>query len=170
MYGTTLCLPGDFFQASTLTDMVEDPLSYVDQLKATMQRLPPIPTRHHTSQNSYIPPALSSSQHEYIQHNTVKHSLQPPYDGPFLVLKRTPKHYTVKVNDQQQTVSINRLKPAFLEDPNPSQLSPTPFRSHCPLARQTDSLYCIVSKLNTGGGGGGCFSGHMDCLHALWLC
>ena len=35
VYGTTLRLPGDFFQASTPTDMVEDPLSYVDRLKST---------------------------------------------------------------------------------------------------------------------------------------
>ena len=123
VYGTTLRLPGDFFQASTPTDMVEDPLPYVDRLKSTMRRLPPISTRHHTSQKSYVPPALSSSQHVFIRRDAVKHSLQPPYDGPFLVLKRTPKHYTVKVNGQQQTV---RLKPAFLEDSDPLQLSPTP--------------------------------------------
>lgn len=58
VYGTTLRLPGDFFQASTPTDMVEDPLSYVDRLKSTMQRLPAIPTRHHTSRKSYVPSRL----------------------------------------------------------------------------------------------------------------
>ena len=50
----------------------------------------------------------------------------PRLDGPFLVLKRTPKHYTIKVNGQQQTVSIDRLKHAFLEDLAPPQLPPTP--------------------------------------------
>ena len=35
VYGTTLHLPGDFFRASTPTDMVEDSLSYVNRLKST---------------------------------------------------------------------------------------------------------------------------------------
>ena len=61
VYGTTPRLPSDFFQASTPTDVVKDTLFYVDWLKSTMRRLQPIQTRHHTSQMSYIPPALSSS-------------------------------------------------------------------------------------------------------------
>ena len=126
VYGTTLHLPGDFFHTSTPTDMVEDPLSYVDRLKSTMRRLPAIPPRHHTSRKSFVPPALSSSEHVFIRRDAVKRSLQPPYNGPFPVLKRNPKHYTVKVNGQQQTVSIDQLKPAFLEDPDPPPSSPTP--------------------------------------------
>ena len=127
VYGTTLRLPGDFFQASTPTDTVEDPLSYADRLKSTMRQLQPTPTRHHAKRKSYLPPALSSSQHVFIRHDAVKRSLQPPYDGPYPVVKRTPKHYTVKVNGHQQTVSIDRLKPAFLEDTDPPQAtSPSP--------------------------------------------
>ena len=126
VYGTTLRLPGDFFPASTPTDMVEDPLSYVDRLKSIMRQLPAMPPRHHTNRKSYIPPDLSSSPHVFVRRDSVKRSLQPPYDGPYLVLKRTSKHYTVNVNNQHQTISIDRLKPAFLEDPEPPQLSPTP--------------------------------------------
>ena len=95
MYGTTLRLPGDFFQTSTPTDMVEDPFSYVDRLKSTMRHLPAIPPRHHTSRKSFVPPNLSSSEHVFIRRDAVKRSLQPPYDGPFLVLKRKTKHYTI---------------------------------------------------------------------------
>ena len=58
VYGTTLHLLGDSFQASTPTDMVEDLLSYVDSLKSTMQRLLAIPTRHHISWKSFVPPRL----------------------------------------------------------------------------------------------------------------
>ena len=162
MYGTTLCLPGDFFHASTPTDMVENSLSYVDRLKSTMQRLPAIPTRHHTSRKSFVPPPFSSSDHVFIQHDAAKRSLQPPYEGPFPVLKRTPKHYTIKVHGQQQTVSIDRLKPAFLEDLDSPQLPPTPptpplstptytdnlFRPHCPLARQTNTLTLDLSVIS----------------------
>ncbi|GBN60382.1 hypothetical protein AVEN_147761-1 [Araneus ventricosus] len=40
-------------------------------------------------------------------------SLVPPYSGPHLVVSRTSKHFTIQVGSRQQTVSIDRLKPAF---------------------------------------------------------
>ncbi|GBN38314.1 Transposon Tf2-8 polyprotein [Araneus ventricosus] len=40
-------------------------------------------------------------------------SLVPPYSGPHLVVSRTSKHFTIQVGSCQQTVSIDRLKPAF---------------------------------------------------------
>ena len=43
-----------------------------------------------------------------------------------LSMAHTPKHYTIKVNVQQQTVSIDRLKPAFLEDSDLPQVPPPP--------------------------------------------
>ncbi|GBM66182.1 hypothetical protein AVEN_68306-1 [Araneus ventricosus] len=33
--------------------------------------------------------------------------------GPYLVVPRTSKHFTIQVESRQQTVSIDRLKPAF---------------------------------------------------------
>ncbi|GBM39438.1 hypothetical protein AVEN_126318-1 [Araneus ventricosus] len=39
--------------------------------------------------------------------------LVPPYSGPHLVLSRASKHFTIQVGSRQQTVSIDRLKPAF---------------------------------------------------------
>ena len=56
VHGTTLRLAGDFFHTSTPTDMVEDPLSYMDRLKSTVRCLLAIPTRHHTSRKSCSPP------------------------------------------------------------------------------------------------------------------
>ncbi|GBM20597.1 hypothetical protein AVEN_77148-1 [Araneus ventricosus] len=40
-------------------------------------------------------------------------SLVPPYSGPHLVVSRTSKHFTIQMGSRQQTVSIDRLKPAF---------------------------------------------------------
>ena len=149
--------PGDFFRASRPTDMVEEPLPYVDRLKSTMRCLLAIPTRHHTSQKSFVlPNLLSSSEDVFIWCDTVKRSLQSSYDGPFPVLKRTSKHYTIKVNSQQQTVSIDRLKPAFLKDLDPPQVPllhqlhhcphphGQPVQPHRPLARQTNYLTLSV--------------------------
>ncbi|GBO03079.1 hypothetical protein AVEN_185124-1, partial [Araneus ventricosus] len=40
--------------------------------------------------------------------------LVPPYSGPQLVVSRVSKHFAIQVGSRQQTVSIDRLKPAFL--------------------------------------------------------
>ena len=125
VYGTTLQLPGDFFQHPKLDDAVNDPLSHVDRLRSSMQQISAPCTRHHKTHvaKTHVPDALAICTHVFIRHDAIKRSLQPPYDGPFQVIKRTPKHYTVTFNGRHQTVSIDRLKPAVIDDAELTQLS-----------------------------------------------
>ena len=51
--------------------------------------------------------------------DAVRKLFQPLYDGPFLVVKRMDKHYTIDINGQKDTVSIDWLKPAHLDDDPP---------------------------------------------------
>ncbi|UYV77849.1 hypothetical protein LAZ67_15002570 [Cordylochernes scorpioides] len=44
----------------------------------------------------------------------VKKPLEPPYEGPFPVLERTDKYFTLKVKGKNVTTSIDRLRPAYL--------------------------------------------------------
>jgi len=60
-------------------------------------------------------PHLTSGTHVFIRHDAVKKPLQKPYDGPFQVLKRSDKHFTLDMNGHEDVVSIDRLKPAFQE-------------------------------------------------------
>ncbi|GFY71865.1 hypothetical protein TNIN_5131 [Trichonephila inaurata madagascariensis] len=56
----------------------------------------------------------------------LKPSLTAPYQGPFEVLSRTDKHFTNKINDRTSTISIDRLKPAFLLNDTDSTKEPFP--------------------------------------------
>ncbi|CAB4037134.1 Hypothetical predicted protein, partial [Paramuricea clavata] len=69
--------------------------------------------------------ALQQATHVYVRHDAVKSAFQRPYDGPFLVIQRTDKFFTLNTNGCRDTVSINRLKPAFLEKRNDPPLKPT---------------------------------------------
>ncbi|UYV64496.1 hypothetical protein LAZ67_3000994 [Cordylochernes scorpioides] len=44
----------------------------------------------------------------------VKKPLEPSYEGPFPVLERTDKYFTLKVKEKNVTTSIDRLRPAYL--------------------------------------------------------
>ena len=55
------------------------------------------------------------------------HSLQPRYSGPYRVLQRDDKNFTLDVKDSRKVVSIDRVKPVFLpESENPSVAEPVP--------------------------------------------
>ena len=51
----------------------------------------------------------------FVRHDTVRTPPQPPYNGSYLVQKRANKHYTLEVTNRQEVVSLDRLKPAFME-------------------------------------------------------
>ena len=49
-----------------------------------------------------------------VRHDASGGPLQPPYDGPYQVTQRGTKTFTVKINNKNVIVSIDRLKPAFI--------------------------------------------------------
>lgn len=124
VYGTMLRLPGEFF---TDTHMPIEHGPYVTQLKSTMQRLKAVPPRQPRRRKTHVSDDLSMCPYVFVRHDAVRKPLQPPYDGPYRVLKRSTKHFTIDRSGQQEVVSIDRLKPARLESelptPQPQLLS-----------------------------------------------
>ena len=96
-----------------------------------MQHIRPIPTSHHATHSTHVSKDLSTCTHVFICHNAIRKSLQPPYDGPFKVIKQTTKFYTMSVYSHQQTISLDRLKPAHIDD------SPSPTSSVLALSTAT---------------------------------
>ena len=141
VYGTTLRLPGEFFN-TTSNSTLPDQHAYVSRLRNTMQHIQPVPTSHHATRSTHVSKDLSTCTHVFIRHNAILMLLQPPCDGPFKVIKRATKFYTILVNGHQQTISLDRLKPAHIDNP-PSNTSSapvlpavTPTHQSSPLPRQ----------------------------------
>ncbi len=60
--------------------------------------------------------SLHSTSHVFVLHDAVRKPLQQPYDGPYLVLDRSAKFFTLDIKGRKDTVSIDRLKPAYLDE------------------------------------------------------
>ena len=94
VYGTTLRLPGDYFQ-STTTQL--DPVTYVTRLSTAMQQLQPPKVRQQGPRKSHVREDLRTCTHVFVRHDAVKRPLRQPYDGPFKVIKRHDKHFILAV-------------------------------------------------------------------------
>ena len=136
VYGTTLRLPGELF-IPTSPNTVSDPLSYVDTLKDLMNQLQYRQPRSPSNTPTFVHKDLTDCTHVFIRNDAKRPPLQPTYNGPFKVVARKPRHFIIaRNNDRTDTVSIDRLKPAYSmpasgSDIEQSQQSP-PHQSHIP--------------------------------------
>lgn len=115
VYGTTLRSPYHFFDKSQ-PDILSDPHNFVEHLKRIMNELQPVPSSNHCKQKIFIHQHMDTCTHVFIRHDAVKRSLQSSYDGPYKVISRNSKYFTILVNNKEKKVSIDRLKPAHLLD------------------------------------------------------
>ena len=152
VYGTSLRLPGEFFITRDVTDL--DPASYATQLKDCMRTLHCTPSRCSSGSTRHTSDALSCACHVFVRHDAVKKPLQQPYDGPYRVLNRSDRFYTIDLNGRTDSVSIDRLKPAYVNFPTNgtrSLLSPTATspsqstQSTAPVAQKPKSTHTTQS-------------------------
>jgi cleavage and polyadenylation specificity factor subunit 1 len=111
LYGSPLRLPADFLQPA-MTDH-SSPSIFLQRLRDQMHELTPVPATNHSCRTSFVHPALATCTHVFVRNDTVKAPLTRPYDGPFRVIKKTPKHFTVSIHRRDSVISVDRLKPAF---------------------------------------------------------
>ncbi|XP_064479126.1 uncharacterized protein LOC135392340 [Ornithodoros turicata] len=116
VYGTTIRLPADMFQASPLPP--DAPSDYVRRLQSTFSHLHPTATRPPPPSSGYVPKALSEASHIFLRVDRLRRALQAPYSGPHKVLRHGTKTLVIDLNGKPETVSIDRTKPAFINAPS----------------------------------------------------
>ena len=119
VFGTPLTLPGEYFSDTSNSRPLDATTTFIQQLRHTMAHLKYTLPRSRRQQN-YVPPQLRDCKFIFIRNDSVKRPLTPAYQGPFEVLKRTDKHLTVRRGHTTDTISIDRVKPAYLETPQPT--------------------------------------------------
>ena len=117
VYGEQLRLPGEFFTTSA-GNWNTDPSVVVD-LRQRMQQVRPVPPVWHgeESRRSFVHTDLPTATHVFVRVDAHKSPLQAPYKGPFNVLERHSKYFKLDLGNIENTVSIDRLKPAFMDEP-----------------------------------------------------
>ncbi len=134
VYGSSLRVPGEFVQPCT-PDTIMDPAAYAACLRSIMATLSPASSRRTPPTSTYFPAALDSCTHVFVRRDSVKRPLQPPYDGPFQVISRTPKYYHLAMRGKVDTVSVDRLKPAHRDTQPPLPHPIADAQQPPPLAR-----------------------------------
>ncbi|KMQ86374.1 gag-pol polyprotein [Lasius niger] len=126
VYGCTLRLPADFLEPPPIPSLT-DQVDFIRKLRTAMQNLLPVPASAHSSQKVFVHKSLDTCSHVFVRHGGFKKTLKQPYDGPFEIVSRSPKYFTVNVRGKQAVIGLDRLKPAFiLAEEEPISSVPAP--------------------------------------------
>ena len=117
VYGTQLKLPGEFFVEE---EPSQDPHPFLEHLRQTMRNIRPKQTAHHNKPRTFTHKTLDTCTHVFVRVDSARRPLDQPYEGPYPILERVSDLcYRLDVKGQQTDVSVDRIKPAFLEtDPD----------------------------------------------------
>lgn len=126
-FGRNLRLPGDFYDLSSARDNVTDSYNLVDKIRENISKLRSVESSHSNSQKFFIHSDLQKCNYVFVRDDTVRKPLKPPYVGPFRVIKRGTKVYVIQLPNKQMSISIDRLKPAYmLVDEDNNNVRPAP--------------------------------------------
>lgn len=116
VYGTTLRIPGEFFDQPATPAM--DHSDFLSNLRSAMDKIRAMPTGSHSVKRSYVPQRLTKCSHVFVRKDNKKDKkpLTAQYDGPFRILERNDKFYKLQLDNRTDNISIDRLKPAYLEE------------------------------------------------------
>ncbi|GBM11487.1 hypothetical protein AVEN_101909-1 [Araneus ventricosus] len=113
VYGTTLRLPGDFFDEHPV---IKSPEKVVEKLSDMFYNFTPAPTKSHHIAKPFVAQGLKTNTHIFVRRDGVRKGLQAPYDGPSAVVKRGDKLYKVNIKGKLVNISIDILNIAFIAD------------------------------------------------------
>jgi hypothetical protein len=84
------------------------PQFFVSRLQSSV---PAVATKAVASSERPPPPKLFSATHVYVRAPAAALAVSPAYRGPYLVHKRSPKFFILKMGGRFDAISIDRLKP-----------------------------------------------------------
>jgi len=118
VYGSPLRLSWEFFGPSP--SKYADVTGFASRLSVRIGKLRPVSATRHAAPSTFISKGLATASHVFLRQG----ALQVPYVGPYRVLHRGDKTYTIEVQGAAKTVSTDRLKPAYVLHVDKETVSP----------------------------------------------
>lgn len=126
VYGEKLRSPSELVTSNQFT---QNPSYLISELQNFLWNLKPPPASKHTKKDSFIFKELDSCTHVMVRTDMIKKPLQQPYKGPFEVVRRQSKFFTIQINNKHKNISIDRLKPAVMNTSSRPSQPTTSFNS-----------------------------------------
>ena len=117
-------------------DEYTDVTGFVSWLKAHIGKLRPVPACRHAAPSTFIFKDLATASHVFLRHGSLRSAIQAPYVGPYEVLHRSDKTYTMDIQGSAKTDYIERLKPAYVldDDTEPASAPVLPASQRAPVS------------------------------------
>ena len=127
LFGTSITMPNELIELSSSPTLFE-----LDQARNHFLELdsnPEFSASH--AYKPFVSRDLRNASHVWIK-NVSTTSLSPRYSGPFRLMKIENNVAFVQINDTEQTISLARVKPAFLihDDLGPRDIATEPTQTH----------------------------------------
>jgi hypothetical protein len=110
VFGSPLILPGQFLDSPELPSK-----TFLKQISKTLSAAEHSATRYNTAAVRRPPPQLPDDLARaptlFVRRDCHLPLLQPLYDGPYTVIRRSLHYFTLRIGDKEDKVSTLRLKP-----------------------------------------------------------
>jgi hypothetical protein len=121
VYGSPLTLPATVFSSEALA------ITLSKQMSSFLPAVAPLPP----PEQRQLPDELRAADFVYVRSPPNAPALSPAYGGPYRVLTRGNKFFTLQVGSREDVVTVDRLKPHAGGNPDAAAAPP--------LQRQTAS-------------------------------
>ena len=105
VYGSPLMLPGMFLDAPEFPSE-----KFKSRIQSVLQSFSSPPSHHVHAAAPVVPLSLKTATHVFVREDATTPPLHPLYRGPYLVLERGDKYFTLQLGAASDKVSIDRLK------------------------------------------------------------
>ena len=136
VYEAPLTVLGDFLPRGQDTD---DVAHFLPRLRETVRKMAPRPPVPHGTKPSSVSTALADSRFVFVRRDSHRPPLTPPYVGPYNVLVHGDNSFVLDYGTRQGSVSIDHLKPAFVDPMTPIEATKRAHRGRPPTSVETRS-------------------------------
>ena len=132
VYGSTLTVPGTFVGPNRNPDAAE----HLERMRSVAGRLVPAPDAWHGTKTTAITKGLEEAEYVFVRRDAAHGPLKTPYSGPYKVLQKQGKYFVIQCGEREESVSVDRLKPAKADPDRPTEPAMPPRRGRPPKQRE----------------------------------